>query len=185
MDQVERATRVEGEVEEEKSAFHAGTTGAEARDRGGPADQDGVPMPHGSREEVLERVMDEQAEIEAVQGSTPEVDPSQRRGFTRSLLSWTLAGALAGAGLGAFAGWLAYHFRGSASPTIIALAAVGALVGAIIVGFYRAGTEDGRVERAVEAEVQGRGQGTPGDEEPGDEEPGERPTEPAGTRSGG
>jgi F0F1-type ATP synthase assembly protein I len=187
MDEIERTQRAGGEVEEAASAFHTGTTGADARDRthalegGGPADQNGVPTPHGSREEVLERVMEEQAEIEAAQGATPEADPSQRLGFTRSLLGWTLAGAFMGAALGAFAGWLAYNFKDSAPPIIIALAAVGALVGAVIVGFYRVSTEDGRVERAVEAEVRARGsQGTPGDEEPG-----ERRTEPAGTRSGG
>jgi hypothetical protein len=185
---VERAEEVEGKIAKVLPDLHAGTTGAEARDRlhepdppaGGPADPNAAPPIYGTREEVLERVVEEQADIEGAQGSTPAADPSQRSGFTRILHAWTLVGALLGAGVGAFAGWLAVAYRDASYQLIIALAAVGLLVGAVIVGASRVAREDGRVDRAVEAEVQARGQGTPGDEEPD-----EQPAQPAGTRSGG
>jgi hypothetical protein len=177
----ETAERVEDEVDE-TSMLYAGTSGAEARDLAGGEDgSGGPPPPYGSREEVLESAMGEQREIEAAQGSTPAADPSQRSGFNRILSFWTFVGALLGAGVGAFAGWLAVHYKDSSYPIIIALAAVGVIVGAVIVGAYRVEAEDGRVQEAVESEVDEARAGTPGDEEPD----AEAPRAPVGTRSGG
>ena len=178
----DRQTRLEEKVGDETSMLYAGTTGAEARDlerEGGDAD-DAAPTPYGSREEVLERAMGEQREIEAAHGATPAADPSQRSGFNRILSMWTFIGALLGAGLGALAGWLAVHYRGSAPELIIALAAVGLVVGSVIVGAYRVEAEDGRVQSVVEMKVADAGAGTPRDEEAEDA----APRTPVGMRSG-
>jgi F0F1-type ATP synthase assembly protein I len=170
---------------DETSMLHAGTTGAEARDMArGDGTESGTPQTHGSREEVIERAMGEQREIEAAHGATPDEDPSQRAGFNRILHVWTLVGALIGAGIGALAGWLAVHYRGSQPELIIALAAVGVVVGAVVVGASRVAREDGRVQKVVEEKVPTAG--TPGDEdlEAAPEQPEEQRT-PAGTRTGG
>jgi hypothetical protein len=185
-----RDQRVQDEVGEKVSMLSTGTTGAEARDRvddaEAPAEDSAAPTPYGSREEVLERVMVEQREIGAAHGSTPAADPRQRSGFNRILSLWTLAGALLGAGVGAFAGWLAVHYRGSATPLIGALAAVGLIAGAVIVGAYRVEAEDGRVQSVVEAEAQRPGAGSPGDEDAEEQGEGEQASRaPVGTRSGG
>jgi len=170
---------------DETSMLHAGTTGAEARDMARADDaQTGTPQTHGSREEVIERAMGEQREIEAAHGATPQADPSQQQGFNRILSIWTLVGSLLGAGIGAFAGWLAVHYRGSQPELIIALAAVGVVVGAVVVGAWRVEREDGRVQKVVEEKVPTTG--TPGDEDLG--APAQKPEEqrtPAGTRAGG
>jgi F0F1-type ATP synthase assembly protein I len=179
-----QAERADERIIEKVPLVAAGTTGAEARDRvqDEPAEGSGDrPTPYGSREEVLERVMEQQSHIEAVQGSTPAADPSQRGGFNKILHAWTLVGALLGAGVGALAGWLAVHYKDSSYPIIIALAAVGLVVGAVIVGAARVSAEDGRVQRRVDDEVAEVGTSSPGS---GDETR-ERSAETAGTRSGG
>ena len=167
---------------DETSMLHAGTTGAEARDmsQDTPAEEHAAPQPYGSREEVLECAMGEQREIEAAHGSTPDADPSQAAGFNRILSIWTLVGSLLGAGVGALAGWLAVHYRGAAPELVIALAAVGVVVGAVVAGAWRVETEDGRVQGVVEEKLPTSG--APGDREP--EQAEERGT-PAGMRSGG
>ena len=170
---------------DETSMLHAGTTGAEARDMArGEGTQTGTPQTHGSREEVVERAMGEQREIEAAHGATPHADPSQQQGFNRILSIWTLVGSLLGAGIGALAGWLAVHYRGAAPELVVALAAVGVVVGAVVVGAWRVEREDGRVQKVVEEKVPTAG--TPGDEDvqAAPEQPEEERT-PAGTRAGG
>lgn len=124
-------------------------------------DQQAQPHPE-TREETIARVVDSVEAVGAERGGS--ADPSSRRGLNRSLGralgGFALVGAVAGAALGLALSFAPGPFETNSAlgalGYIVALAAAGALVAAVIGALVTLEREDGRVEREVE-ESTGRG----------------------------
>ena len=130
-------------------------------------------LPAESREETIERVLDEADEAQDVQAREELVDPTSRRGVNRTVAKQAVLLAAAGAVVGAVLALVLSVLPGPVETDTVAgtigFMVVSAIVFALIFGLI--GTlvllarEDGQVEREVERAT-GRGAEPPGS--PGD-----------------
>lgn len=111
-----------------------------------------------SRQDTVERVLDETAEAQNVRPRDELVDPTSRRGVNRTIARQALIaagiGAVAGAVLGVVLSFLPGPVETDSAAGTVGYALVMALLIAIIAGLIAAlillAREDGRVEREVE-----------------------------------